>query len=142
MVIEKWDPFRELRRIEASFDRPWRGFGVDGRARSWAAPLDVLEEGDSIVVRASVPGVRPEDVEVTVEDGVLTIKSEANGEHEERDGHYLMRERRSGSFYRRLRLPETVDTDQAESTYEQGVLTITFPKVEAKKAKRLAIKAA
>ena len=141
MVLERWDPFKELRRIEGAMNRRWRGFGVGGPIVRWAVPLDVVQDDDSIVVHASLPGVKPEDIQVTIEDGVLTIGNEAKSEHKEGNGNYLLRERRSGRFQRTLRLPDTVDTEKAEPHYENGVVTITFPKVESKKAKRLEIKA-
>ena len=140
MVLQRWYPFREFRRMDEKMDRLWRGFGVGQDVYSRTVPLDVVEEGDEIAVHASVPGVKPENIQVTVEDGVLTIKGEAHGDDEERDGNYLVRERRAGRFHRAIRLPDTVDADKADSRYEHGVVTITFPKVEAKKAKRLEIK--
>ncbi len=71
-------------------------------------PLDVMEEGDNIVVHASIPGVRPNDINVTLENNMLTIRADTKEERERKDGDYLMRERRFGSFYRSLRLPDTV----------------------------------
>ena len=136
MMLERWDPFRELRRM----DRLWRGFGIGREIGGWAVPLDVVQEGDDIVVRASVPGVKPEDIKVTIEEDLLTIKAETEAEHEENNGNYLVRERRAGKFHRSLRLPDTVDAEKVESRYDHGALTIRFPKVEAKKAKRLEIK--
>ena len=77
-----------------------------------------------------------------MDDGVLTIKTEASEEREDKDddGKYLLRERRSGSYHRSVRLPDTVDADNAESSYEHGVLTVKFAKREEKKAKRIEIK--
>ena len=140
MALQRWEPFRDLRRIEDTVDRFWRGFGVE-HGGGWAVPLDVVQEGDSIVVQGTLPGVKPEDIKVTIEDGVLNISAETKHEREEQNGNYLIRERRSGKFRRVLRLPDSVDAEAAETTYENGVLTITLPKVEAKKAKRLEVKA-
>ena len=144
MVLRRWDPVGDLRRMEENMNRLWRTVGVrdivgEG-AESWVVPLDVVQEAEDIVVRASLPGVRPEDVQVTIEDDVLTIKGESVVEQETKEGSYLMRERRAGSFHRSLRLPDTVDTAKADSGYRHGVLTISFPKQEAKKAKRLEVK--
>jgi|ERR687896_315923 HSP20 family protein len=86
-----------------------------------------------------MPGVDPEDFEVFLYENVLTIKGNTKTEREHKEGGYLLRERRSGSFYRALRLPDTVDTDQAQPHYEHGVLTITIPKAESKKAKQLKV---
>ena len=102
----------------------------------------MVQKEDGIVVRASLPGIDPKDIDVTIEDGVLAIKGETSSETEESTDVYLLRERRAGRFDRRLKLPDYVDAESAEPAYENGVVTITFPKLEAKKAKRLEIKAA
>ena len=149
MVLQRWYPIADARRAEQRTDRVWRGFGpfrgplIDVRVRDWSVPVDVVEEGDNIVVRASVPGVKPEDIDVTIENGVLAVKGSSASEKEgTEEGGYLIRERRTGSFSRSLRLPETVDSAKAESRYEYGTLTISFPKQEASKAKRLEVKTA
>lgn len=143
MALQGWDPFAEMRRFHDYFERRGApGFPVTGHRavkNSWYIPLDAVEDGDDLLVRASVPGVNPEDIEVTIEDGILSIKGETKEEHETKEGEYLMRERRSGSFHRSVRLPDTVDAEKAETGYANGVLTIKLPKVEAKKAKRLEV---
>ena len=143
MVLQGWDPFRELRRTEDVLARHFRDFGSrNGSVGAWPVPLDVAHEGDSVVVKASIPGIKPDDVEITIEDGRMTIKGETADEKEEREGAYVLRERRAGKFYRALRLPETVDADKAESSYENGVLTVTLPKLESRKAKKIEVKVA
>jgi HSP20 family protein len=87
-----------------------------------------------------MPGVNPEDIDVTVEDGVLTIRAEKKTETETEDERYLIRERASGSFYRALRLPDMVDAEKIESHYENGVLTVVMPKAEEKKKKQIQVK--
>lgn len=142
MVRERWDPFRDLHRMEETVDRLWRGFGTRwnaAREGDWGIPLDVIQDESKVTVRASVPGVKPADITVTVDDGVLTIKGQTAEAAEQTEGRYLLRERRTGSFSRRVRLPETVDADKAESAYEDGVLEITLPKLEAKKPKSIEI---
>ena len=144
MVLQRWDPFVEMRSMEDAINRMWRGLGqrpveANGGER-WHIPLDVVQEGDDIVVHASLPGVDPNDIDVNVEDGVLTIGTKTAMDNETRKGGYLLRERRSGSYHRALRLPDTVDEEQAESSYDKGVLTVRFAKQEAKKARRLEIK--
>jgi HSP20 family protein len=108
---------------------------------SWAIPLDVVQDDDSIVVTASLPGLEADGIDVSVEDGLLTISGETKADTEKTDGNYVIRERRSGKFHRVVRLPDTVDADRAEPRYVDGVLTIKLPKIEAKKAKRLQIHA-
>ena len=143
MTLRYWDPFRELRHMQRTMNGLWKGYptgGYDGaEVESWAVPLDVIHEGDDIIVRASLPGLDPDDIQVTLEENVLTIKAQTKAERESQEGNYLMKERRTGSFYRTLRLPDSVDTDKARPRYENGVLTISFPKVEAKKAKQLKV---
>ena len=143
----QFSPFSELRQMQDNMDRMWRRFGSanhdDGSGmEAWAAPLDVVADGDDFVVRASLPGVSPDNIQVAIEDNVLTIRGETASTFETADGSYLMRERRSGSFHRSLRLPDTVDQDKAEPRYEHGVLTITLPKAEAKKAKQFEVRVA
>ncbi len=140
MVLQRRDPFRNLRRIENTMDRFWRGFGAY-EVGGWAVPLDVVQDGDSIVIHGTLPGVKAEDISVTIDDGVLEIRAESKTDHEEQNGNYLVRERRAGKFHRVIRLPDSVDADQAETRYEDGVLTVRLPKVEARKAKVLEVKA-
>ena len=143
MVLQRWEQFRELGRAEDVLARHFRDYGAgNGVVRAWPVPMDAAQEGDRVVVKASIPGVKPDEVEVTIEDGRITIKGETSTENEQRDGGYLLRERRAGSFYRSLRLPETVDADKAESSYSNGVLTVTLPKLESKKAKKVEVKPA
>ena len=143
MVVRRWDPFVELRRMQENMDHLWRGFSQptsgSGEMEGWAIPLDVVQDGDNIVVHASVPGVDPSNLNVTIENDVLTIRGETASESERQNGNYLMRERHTGSFHRSLRLPDTLDVEKAQSNYDHGVLTISFPKVEAKQARQLAI---
>lgn len=142
MVLRVWEPGFGLRRMHHRMDRPWRGLpaSVDGRETvNWSIALDAIEEEDKLVFRATLPGVNPDDINVTIEDHVLSIDGKTNEEHERNEGNYLMRERRTGSFHRSLRLPDTVDVDNAAPTYDNGVLTISFPKAESKRAKHLTV---
>lgn len=145
MLMTRWNPYYEMRRMREDLDRMWRGryptAEEDGEMERWIIPLDVIEEGNHLVVHATVPGVKPEDMEVTLEENMLTIKGKTETEAEHKEGEYLMRERRAGVFHRMLRLPDTVNTEKAETVYGDGVLTITFPKLEARKAKHLKVTA-
>ena len=141
MVLQRWDPFRDMVRMERAMDRMWRGpHGHDGASMSpKTLPLDVLERGEDIVIRASLPGMDPNDINATLEGNVLTIRGQTEAEAEHQDAGYVLRERRTGAFHRTLRLPNTVDTDKVSTRYEAGVLTVTFPKLEVKKAKQLKV---
>ncbi|MCI0810015.1 MAG: Hsp20/alpha crystallin family protein [Chloroflexi bacterium] len=148
MVLTRWDPLYEIRRARRLANRRRAGFPTFAAAagyfdgaerRDWSIPLDIVRDGDNVTVKASLPGVKPEDIDVTIEDGVLTIKADTNVEEEREDGGYVVRERRAGSFHRSLRLSDHVDTDKVEPRYENGVLTITLPVAESKKAKHLTV---
>ena len=139
MVIQGWKPFSELWTME----QIWRGYSGDTAVRrdteGWPLPLDVVKKGDDFTIYASLAGIDPEDIQVSIEEGVLTIKGQMKAGDEGQDADYLMRERREGAFCRALRLPDSLDIDKAHTHYANGVLSITFPRVEAQKAKRLTI---
>ncbi len=139
MVLTRWDPLFEIRRAHRLANRRWAGFGDTSERNDWSIPLDILRDGDNVTVTANLPGVKPEDIDVTIEGGVLSIKADTKTEEEREDGGYVARERRSGSFYRSLRLSEHVDTENVEPRYENGVLTITLPVAESKKVKHLKV---
>lgn len=144
MTMRRWEPFADFRRADAVFNRFLGGApsAAAAHAAEWRGfPMDVVQEGDELIVRASLPGVPPDEIEVTIEDGLLTIAGESADETEKGEGgEYLLRERRSGRFRRALRLPNSVDADNAAPTCENGVLTIALPKREERKARRLEIK--
>ena len=104
MALQRWDPFRELRHMEYAADRLWRGFGPragvpTSDTDSWGIPLDIVRDTDNVVVRASLAGVKPGDINVTIEDNLLTVKGSTETERSEgNDGTYLLRERRTGAF--------------------------------------------
>ena len=145
-------PFSRFPQMQENMDRMWRRFGTFHGGfhndrfnwfngfEGWAAPLGVVADGDDFFVRASLPGVAPEDIKVSLEDNVLTISGETASHFENTEGSYLMRERRSGSFHRSLRLPDYVDSDKAEPRYEHGVLTVTMPKTDTKRAREFEVK--
>ena len=141
--IQRVDPFHELRRFTSAPGLFWRGFRArplgDAETR-WALPLDVVRRDDDVVVSASIPGVDPDAIKVTVENGTLTISGSSGQEQESEKSGYLLRERRSGSFFRSIRLPDEVDGEKAESEYRNGVLTITLPKEESSKARTIDVK--
>lgn len=140
MVMQRWDPFRELRQMDETMNRLWRGFGgVQAGTEDWNISLDVVQREDEVVVKASVPGMKPDGIDLSLEDNVLTIRAERKPDFEDDKSVYLIQERPTGSFYRALRLPETVDSNKIQSAYENGVLTITLPKAEEKKKKQIKI---
>jgi len=146
MSITRWEPFTELislrdamdRLFEESFVRPSRLLGAPVAG---TVPLDIYQQDNNIIVKASVPGVKPEDIEVTVLGDTLTIKGEMKEEKEIKEEHVIRRERRFGAFSRSVTLPTPVDTNKASATFENGVLTLTLPVAEEAKPKTIQVKA-
>lgn len=101
--------------------------------------LDVTEDDDVYAVIASVPGINPDDIEITMEDDVLTIEGEISNNDEDVNAKYHLRERRYGSFKRSIRFPLTVNADAIEANYDRGLLTLTVPKAEIVKPRRIEI---
>jgi HSP20 family protein len=127
------------RLFEESFVRP-SGERPRGEARTLA--LDMYETDDNLVVEASLPNIGPDDVDISIVGNSLTIKGETEREEEkEEKGKYYFRERRYGAFQRTVSLPVEVNADEAEATFENGVLKLSLPKVEETKPKRITVKA-
>ena len=138
--MQRWDPFRDLRQMDETVNRLWRGFGgAPSGTEDWNISLDVVQRPDELVVKASIPGVKPETIDLAIEDNILTLRAERKPDFDDEKSVYLVQERPNGSFYRALRLPETVDANKVKSDYENGVLTITLPKAEEKKKKQIKI---
>jgi len=110
--------------------------------RAWAPPVDVFEKDHNLVIRAELPGVQKDDIEVGIENGVLTLKGERKRETEFEEANAYRMERVYGAFTRSFSLPTTVDPSKVEAVYKDGVLELTVPKLEAAKPKKVQIKAA
>jgi HSP20 family protein len=143
-MLTRWDPFREMYTLRKTVDRLFETSLSDLESTSepmaCGLPLDVVENDDSFVVRASVPGIDPDDIEITFTDNVLTINGTTQVEEETEKPRYHMRERRYGSFSRSITLGTRVEGDDIEARYNNGVLELTLPKAEEVKAKRIEIK--
>lgn len=135
-TLTRWDPFAEMSAMRTMMDRLFdQSLGrFPALARSGedlgaaTLGLDVYETGEEYVVKAAVPGVDPKDVEISVDDDVLTIKGEFQQQEEVEEDGWLRRELRYGSFHRQLRLPPTVDAEKAQATFEYGVMKLSIPK--------------
>lgn len=141
--LTRWDPFGEMRTtmdrlFDEGFSRPWRLIPTSTDYEA-GFPVEVSETDDALEVKASLPGVRPEEVEVTVANDVLTIKAQHRETTEDKKRDYHRREIRYGAFHRSLSLPVTVDADKAQARYENGLLLLTLPKVEAIKPKQIKV---
>lgn len=141
MVIQRLDPVSEFRKMDEALNRVWRGFDEGERfEQRRRIPVDVMRANDDIVLQAALPGIAPEDISVTIDQGMLTISAENAAESSD-NVDYIIRERRFGKFHRVMQLPKWVDTDNVETQYRYGVLTVTAPKLEGAKPRRLEVKA-
>ena len=140
-MIDRYDPLgrtmglRQVmdRLLEDAFVMPRSGGAEGGLA------VDVYEEGDNLIVEAHLPGFKPENLDVNVERGVLTLSGQTESEQERKERNYLLREKRSGRFSRSLHLPPSYTADPTQATFEHGVLRLVFPKAEEAKPRRIQI---
>jgi HSP20 family protein len=125
-VLSRWEPFAELGDLRSRFDRLFEELG-DGRERAWAPAIDVVRDNGNLVVRADVPGIKAEEVKIEVEDDILTVSGEHEEKKEEKDKHYVRRERRYGSFSRSMALPAGVEAKKIKATTHDGVVEVVIP---------------
>jgi HSP20 family protein len=145
-MLERWDPFRDLMSIQNELNRLFgRTYGggepAPGQTGSWVPALDVYETVDKFVVTVELPGIEPEDVEVSVEDSTLTIKGQREFFYKDATEDSFQRiERRYGAFSRTLSMPTTADTERVEASFDKGILTIELPKREEAKPKKVTVR--
>ncbi len=141
MAITHYEPWSLLNQLHRELDRAREGGGGDGSAvtAEWAPTVDIKEEADKFVLQADLPGVKPEEIDVSMEDGVLTIKGEKKTEAKIEQEGYKRVERTSGSFYRRFSLPDTANPDAISAKSNHGVLEIVIPKREAVQPKKISV---
>jgi len=132
-TLTRWDPFTELGELRSRFDRLFDEW-LDGHERAWTPPIDVVREDDHLVVHADLPGLKPEEVKIEVDDDILTVSGEHRESEEQKEKNYVRRERRYGSFSRSMALPPGVDAKKIEAKTHDGVVEVTIPlPKEAKK---------
>jgi len=144
--ITRWDPANDIASMRSMMDRLFEGsfgrfpaFRPSEELGGAGLGLDVFETNDALVVKAAIPGVNPQDLDIAVEEDVLTIKGEFKQEETSDENQYHRRELRYGSFERSLRLPPTVDPEKAEATFEHGMLKLEIPKKPEAKARSIKI---
>ena len=125
-TLTRWDPFTELGELRSRFDRMFDEW-LDGRERAWTPAIDVVRDDGHLVVRADLPGIKPEEVKIEVEDDILTISGEHTESKEEKDDNYVRRERRHGSFSRSMTLPVGINAKQIKAKTHDGVVEVTVP---------------
>jgi HSP20 family protein len=133
----RMDPFSLMRRMSHELDQVFSESGVgQSQERTWAPAIEVRQQGENYVVRADLPGLKPEDVKLEVTEDAIVIEGERKSEHEENKGGMHVSERRYGRFYRAIPLPEGARTEDARANFNNGVLEVTIPTPEQKSKRR------
>lgn len=148
MAIERWRPFEEMERMMDEMMRwpfrPWRRpliwWRVPAEEVGWSPPIEMYEKADKFIVRAELPGMKKEDLDISLIGDTLTISGERKPEAEIKDEEYVRCELCYGKFSRAINLPSAVDPSKVEATYENGILVITLPKAEGAKPKKIELK--
>jgi HSP20 family protein len=146
MNLVTYDPFRELRSLQDEVNRLFsssfsRGSDNELTRGAWSPNVDIFENKDHIVLEADLPGMKPEDVNISIENNVLTIQGERKFEEKDDQGNFHRVERSYGAFTRSFTLPPTVSSDNADAVFENGLLRLTLAKREEAKPRRIEIKA-
>jgi HSP20 family protein len=143
MALVRWDPIRELDSLQGDmnrmFDRFFEGRTGSGEQQRWIPAMDLVETDDHLVLRADLPGMSEDDVDIEIKDGVLTVSGERKAEHEERREGYHRVERSFGRFSRSLTLPQGTETDKIEASFDNGVLEVRIPKPAESKPTRVQV---
>ena len=125
-TLTRWEPFAELGEMRLRLDRLFDEW-LDGHERAWTPAIDVVREDDHLVLRADLPGIKPEEVKIEVEDDILTVSGAHEERREDKDKRFLRRERRYGSFTRSMALPAGVDPKKIKAKTHDGVVEVTIP---------------
>ena len=145
MTLVRYDPLQELvamnNRLNRTLNDPYTARTEDAFG-AWAPPVDIFEKQDHLVIRAEIPGVRMEDMDVRIDNGVLTLRGERKQDTEVGEENAYRLERVYGMFTRSFSLPTTVDAGKVTATYKDGILEVSVPKVESARPKQVEIKAA
>ena len=146
MAIVRWNPWNDLFDLHSHVDQLFESLSGNDTPRNGGGeymnlPVDIRQTDDAFVIEASVPGFRPEDVELLFDDGVLTIKGQRSSSSEEAQGSYVRRERRRLSVFRQLALPAGVRADRISAKFDNGVLRVTLPRVQKAQPQRIPVAA-
>jgi HSP20 family protein len=144
-VLTRWDPFRELVEMQRRMDRLFRDYSASEEGQefmttgSFVPPVDIYEDEHHIALKLEVPGIEEKDLDIRVENNTLTVRGERRFEKEEKEENFHRIERRYGTFTRSFTLPNTVDTDQVQASYESGILKIQLAKKAEAKPKQIKV---
>lgn len=137
--LTEWRPFPDFAELRHRLDQAFRDLSEGGEG-AWTPSVDLVREKDALVLRADLPGIKPDEVKIEVEDDVLNISGEHREESEEKKERYVRRERRYGSFSRSMVLPKGVSADRIDATVENGVLEVRVPLPASEEKHKVEIK--
>jgi HSP20 family protein len=138
--LTEWRPFSDFAELRHRLDQAFRDLSEGAQHGGWSPSVDVVRKEDELVLRADLPGIKPDEVKIEVEDDVLTVSGEHREESEEKKEHYMRRERRYGSFSRSMVLPKGVQADDIEAKCEDGVLEATIPVPKGEEKQKVEVK--
>ena len=146
-MLVRHDPWSLVNRLHGDLDRLLQtrtpataDTGDHGTVTDWVPAVDIKEEAERFVIHADVPGVKADDIEITMEDGVLTLRGTRDTEAREEDNGFRRIERVRGQFFRRFTLPDTADAEAIEASFTDGVLAVVIPKLPQVQPRRITVK--
>jgi HSP20 family protein len=145
MTLVRWNPFRDMNALHNQFHRAFHAHPVweqEETLQTWAPAVDIFERGDDLVLRAELPAVKKEDLDLKIEKNILTLHGEKRRDESVNEENYHRVERHYGTFTRSFSLPSSVDTSRIEAHFRDGVLEVVLPKAEAAKPKQIEVKVA
>lgn len=144
-AVVRFDPFRDITSLRDEMNRLFsRTIGEGGVASgsTWTPAVDIFDTDEAIVLRAELPGLTPEDIDIEIDDNVLTLKGERRFQEQVDEGRYYRLERAYGHFQRSVTLPQGVKSDEISASFEHGVLSVRVPKADEVKPRKIAVAAA
>ncbi|MGH2352470.1 MAG: Hsp20/alpha crystallin family protein [Chloroflexota bacterium] len=145
MAMDRWNPLREMLTFREAMDRLFEenfsrsGLPLVSGSRASSFPVDLTENDREFLLRATLPGVKPDDVQITIHGDTLTIRGEAKAQEERSEQNWIIREQRTGAFHRMITLPAPVNPGEAEARFEHGMLELTLPKAEAARPRQIKV---
>jgi HSP20 family protein len=141
MAVTRWNPWGDLFALTDTVDQLFNRASLPGDrgTLTQSLPLDIRQTGEAFVIEASVPGFNPDEVDITIDENVLTIKAHREQEKSDEKGGYVRRERRASSFFRQLGLPAEVRAEDISAAFENGVLTVTVPRAQKAQPRRIQV---
>ena len=143
-AVVRFDPFRDITSLRDEMNRLFTrtlGEGGSSAGAAWTPAVDIFDAADAIVLKAELPGLSPDDIDIEIDESVLTLKGERRFEETVEEGRYYRVERAYGAFQRSVTLPQSVKADEITATFEHGVLTVRVPKADEVKPRKIAVAA-